>query len=234
MYIYKSGIKVIDDALGGLESGANILILIPSLSSGDLLGYSISKPRNGEFSILLSTESPSIDLEEKLELSQVQKSHMGIIDTVTKLTSPETADSVRVKYVPSASDLTGIGIKFTRMVEEIFRGDFSDDELEMFPPPIRFYVNSLSTLLMYRRVEVLYQFLHVITTKLKKMEALGVYVLNKESFDERTISLMKQLMNVVIDVKRDSNQEFLSVNGLSGVPSDWIAYRFENGNLVME
>ena len=234
MYIYKSGIKVIDDALGGLESGTNILILAPSLSSGNLLGYSISKPQSGEFSILLSTDSSSIDLDEILELSLVQKSHTGIIDTVTKLSSPEAADSVRVKYVASASDLTGIGIKFSRMVEEMFRGDFSEDELEIFPPPIRFYINSLSTLLMYRRVEVLYQFLHVITTKLKKVEALGVYVLNRESFDERTISLMKQLMNVVIDVRKDSNQEFFSISGLSGVTSDWIAYRFENGNLVME
>lgn len=66
------------------------------------------------------------------------------------------------------------------------------------------------------------------------MEALGVYVLNKESFDERTLSLMKQLMNVVIDVKKDSNQEFLSINGLSGITPDWIAYQFEDGNLVMK
>ncbi|KQC04577.1 MAG: hypothetical protein APR55_06345 [Methanolinea sp. SDB] len=234
MYIYKSGIKVIDDALGGVESGTNILILVPSLCSGDRIGNTMSKPENGEFSIILSTDHPSADIEEKLGLSPVQRTHTGIIDTVTKLMFPEAADSVRVKYVPSASDLTGIGIKFTRMVEEMFRGSFSEDELEIFPPPIRFYIHSLSTLLMYRRVEVLYQFLHVITTKLKKMEALGVYVLNKESFDERTISLMKQLMNVVIEVKKDSNQEFLSINGLSGITPDWIAYQFEDGNLVIK
>jgi len=43
------------------------------------------------------------------------------------------------------------------------------------------------------------------------MEAVGIYILNNESFDEKTLSLMKQLMNVVIEVKTEQHGEFLRI-----------------------
>ena len=78
------------------------------------------------------------------------------------------------------------------MIETYFEGDFSEGETGLFPPPIRLCVNSISTLLMYRRLEVLYQFLHVLIAKLKKIEGVGIYLLNSESFDDKTLSLIKQ------------------------------------------
>ncbi|HUU76119.1 MAG TPA: hypothetical protein VMW63_08525, partial [Methanoregulaceae archaeon] len=110
----------------------------------------------------------------------------------------------------------------------------SSNDVELFPPPIRFYVDSLSTLLMYRKLEVLYQFLHVMTAKLKKMGALGIYILNKDSFDQRTIELMKQLMDVVIDIKEESSNKYISVKGVPGVSADWVRYHIENGSIVVE
>ena len=126
------------------------------------------KAKNGEFSIILSPRSAFSrhrgDAGTQLPGGPTQES---IIDTVTKLMSPEAADSVRVKYVPSASDLTGIRIKFTRMVEEIFRvifrrrtGDLSASD--------RFYINSLSTLLIYRRVEMRTSSFTLLRQSLKK------------------------------------------------------------------
>jgi hypothetical protein len=155
-----------------------------------------------------------------------------VIDSITKMSTPDAADTLRVKYIASPSDLTGIGIKFSQLAESIFKGEF-DKAGELFPPPVRFYTNSLSTLLMYRKLEVLYQFLHVLNAKLKKMDAIGIYTLNCESFDERTISLMKQLMTLVIEIKEESDGGYLRIRGKPEISPEWKKFRIEHDELMV-
>jgi KaiC/GvpD/RAD55 family RecA-like ATPase len=234
MYTYKTGIALIDDVTGGLGPGSNILILAPPMSGANNLGSCIARPGEGEYSIIITTEERSIDMANRFSAENLNRDHIGIIDAITKASSPDVSDSVQVKFVASPSDLTGIGIKFSKIVESIFSGEFEGSaDLDLFPPPIRFYINSLSTLLMYRKLEVLFQFLHVLGAKLKKMEAIGIYILNSESFDEKTISVMKQLMNVVIEVKVEADGHYLRIRGLSDVPGDWHKFRVEKGEVVI-
>jgi len=233
MYTYKTGISLIDEVKGGISPGSNILILAPSMSSGEQLGYAIMRPHEGEYALVLTTVMRSIDLMDFFSSEQLNRDAIGVIDSVTKLSTPDVSDTTQIKYVASPSDLTGIGIKFSSLVESIFNGEFPPSDQALFPPPIRFYIDSLTTLLMYRKLEVLYQFLHVITSKLKKMEAIGIYILNNESFDERTLSLMKQLMNVVIEVKSEQDGEFLRIRGVPGVPQEWVRFRTHKGTLEL-
>jgi len=145
---------------------------------------------------------------------------IGVIDAIIKSSTPGTVDTNRLMFVSSPTDLTGIGIKFSNMVQTIFEGDFSEREPGLFPPPVRFCVNSISTLLMYRRFEVLYQFLHVLTAKLKKIDGVGFYIINRESFDERTLSLLKQLMTGVSEVKNEDDANSFRIIGIRGVGSE--------------
>ncbi len=233
MYTYKSGISLIDEIKGGISPGSNILILAPSMSSGEQLGYAIMRPQDGEYALVLTTVMRSVDLMDFFSSEQFNRDVIGVIDSVTKLSTPDVSDTTQIKYVSSPSDLTGIGIKFSSLVESIFNGEFPPSDQALFPPPIRFYIDSLTTLLMYRKLEVLYQFLHVMTSKLKKMEAIGVYILNNESFDERTLSLMKQLMNVVIEVKSEQDGDFLRIRGVPGAPQEWVRFRTHKGTLEL-
>jgi hypothetical protein len=188
----------------------------------------------GEYAIILSTDERASEVIDYFKLNGADKRYVGLIDAITKSSSPSIADTPRLKFVASPTDLTGIGIKFSKMSESIFEGEFSDGESGLFPPPIRFCVNSVSTLLMYRNLGVIYQFLHVIVAKLKKMEAVGFFILNNESYDEKTISLIKQLMTGVIEVKMEGNGVFLRVLGIRGVPMDWHRFRIEQGQVVIE
>ena len=233
MYTYKTGISLIDEVKGGISPGSNVLILAPSMSSGEKLGYAIMRPREGEFALVLTTVMRSVDLLDFFSSEEFNRDAIGVIDSVTKLSTPDVSDTTQVKYVSSPSDLTGIGIKFSSLVESIFNGEFPPSDQALFPPPIRFYIDSLTTLLMYRKLEVLYQFLHVMTSKLKKMEAIGIYILNNESFDERTLSLMKQLMNVVIEVKSEQHGDFLRIRGVPGAPQEWVQFKIHKGTLEM-
>jgi KaiC/GvpD/RAD55 family RecA-like ATPase len=234
MYSYKSGIAQIDDVTGGFDAGTNILILAPPMSYADQLAYALVKPLPGEYSIILSTNERAAEVVDVFKVAGADKRFIGVIDAITKSSTPGIVDTSRLMFVSSPTDLTGIGIKFSNMIETIFEGNFSDGEAGLFPPPIRFCVNSISTLLMYRRLEVLYQFLHVLTAKLKKTEGVGIYILNRESFDEKTLSLIKQLMNCVIEVKIEQNINYLKIQGLPGVNGDWMKFTVVKGQVTIQ
>ena len=231
MYCYKTGISPVDSACGGFEAGSNILILAPPMSSAEQLAYALSCPLAGEYAIVLSTNERAAEVIDYFRLAGADKRFVGVIDAITKSSSPGIADTKRMMFVSSPTDLTGIGIKFSTMVETIFAGEFSEGEGGLFPPPVRFCVNSISTLLMYRRLEVLYQFLHVLTAKLKKIDGIGIYLINKESFDDRTLSLVKQLMTAVIEVKVEADGSYLRVTGLRGVTPGWLKFTIAKGVL---
>ena len=229
MYCYKTGIAQIDEVCGGFEAGTNVLILAPPMSYAEQLAYALIRPLEGEYSIILSTNERAAEVIDFFKLAGADKRFIGVIDAITKSSTPSITDTQRLMFVSSPTDLTGIGIKFSNMIETIFGGEFSEGEAGLFPPPIRFCVNSISTLLMYRRLEVLYQFLHVLTAKLKKIEGVGIYLLNSESFDDKTLSLIKQLMNCVIEVKVDQNISYLRVQGIRGVSGDWLKFTVARG-----
>ncbi|WP_292350259.1 hypothetical protein [Methanoregula sp. PtaU1.Bin006] len=233
MYSYKTGISQIDDVTGGFEAGTNILILAPPMSFADVLAYALIRPLDGEYAIILSTNERAAEVVDAFRLTGADKRFIGVIDAITKSSTPSIADTQRLVFVSSPTDLTGIGIKFSNMIETIFEGEFSEGEAGLFPPPIRFCVNSISTLLMYRRLEVLYQFLHVLTAKLKKIEGVGIYLLNSESFDDKTLSMIKQLMNCVIEVKIENNISYLRILGIRGVTSEWLKFSVAKGRVTI-
>ena len=233
MYSYKSGIEQIDQLSGGFDAGTNILILAPPMSYAEQLAYSLTKPLEGEYAITLSTNERAAEVVDYFKLTGTDKRFVGVIDAITKSSTPSIVDTPRLMFVSSPTDLTGIGIKFSNMIETIFEGEFSDGEAGLFPPPIRFCVNSISTLLMYRKLEVLYQFLHVPTAKLKKIEGVGIYILNSESFDDKTLSLVKQLMNCVIEIKIEQNISYLRIQGIRGVNSDWQKFSVNKGQVTI-
>jgi len=233
MYSYKTGIEQIDKLSGGFEAGANILILAPPMSYADQLAYALTKPAVGEYAITLSTNERAAEVVDFFKVAGSDKRFIGVIDAITKSSTPSIVDTPRLMFVSSPTDLTGIGIKFSNMIETIFEGDFSDGEAGLFPPPIRFCVNSISTLLMYRKLEVLYQFLHVLTAKIKKIDGVGIYILNSESFDDKTLSLIKQLMNCVIEIKLEQNISYLRIMGIRGINPDWQKFSVNKGQVTI-
>lgn len=233
MYNFKSGIAQIDSVTSGFEAGTNFLVLAPPMSLAEELAFYLTRPQPGEYAIVLSTNDRAAEVIDAFKVMNIDKRYVGTIDAITKSSTPGIADTNRLMFVASPTDLTGIGIKFSKMVELIFDGDFSDGESGLFPPPVRFCVNSVSTLLMYRKLEILYQFLHVLTSKVKKIDGVGFYLLNRESFDEKTISLIKQLMTGVIEVKVEQNFHYMRIQGIKGLPSDWLKFSVQKGQVTI-
>jgi hypothetical protein len=238
MYLYETGIPVIDREFRGLRAATNILLLAPPLSYAEYLAYRIACPRDGEWTVVISTDERASDVAGAFRRQGSGMNRVGIIDAVTKSSVPNLRDTPKAKFVTSPLDLTSMGIKFSRMVEDMWKEAVVAEPPGPMPPPVRLCVNSVSTLLMYARLEVTFKFLHVITNRVKKLEGVGVYVLNSESFDEKIIATIKQLMNMVIEVRTDDGRQSVErdfrIMGIHGRTTPWIRYFYDDGALTIE
>jgi len=239
MYLYKTGIPLIDKEFGGLRAASNVLILAPPLTYAEHLAYRMACPRAlGEWTVAISTDERAADVMGALRRLGAERSQIGIIDAVTKSSVPTLRDTARAKFITSPLDLTSMGIKFSRMVEDMWKEGAMADPPGPMPPPVRLCFNSISTLLMYAQLEVTFKFLHVITNRMKKLEGIAIYVLNSDSFDGRTIATIKQLMNIVIEVRTDDGRQSVErdfrVIGVRGRTTPWIRYFYDDGMLTVE
>ncbi len=238
MYTYETGIPAIDGEYGGLRAATNILLLAPPLSYAELLAYRIASPLPGEWAVAISADERASDAVDAFRRFGAERNRVGIIDAVTKSSVPTLRDTAKAKFVTSPLDLTNMGIKFSRMVEDMWKEGVMADPPGPMPPPIRLCVHSVSTLLMYAQLEVTYRFLHVITNRVKKLEGIAVYTLNSESFDTRTISMIKQLMNMVIEVRVNDGEGAVErefrISGIRGRTTPWIRYFYDDGALTFE
>lgn len=233
-----TGIPLIDEEFEGLRAASNVLILAPPLAYAERLAYRMACPAAGEWVIAISTDERASEVAGAFRSLGAGRNQVGIVDAITKSAVPTLRDTPMAKFVSSPVDLTSIGIKFSRMTENIWREAVVAEPPGPIPPPLRFCVNSVSTLLMYTGLEVTFRFLHVITNRVKKLEGLGIYVLNSESFDERTLAAMRQLMNMVIEVRSSDREELverdLRIVGIRGRTTPRIRYFYDDGRLTFE
>ncbi|WP_437178577.1 DUF7504 family protein [Methanoculleus methanifontis] len=224
-------------------AATNVLLLAPPLSYAELLAYRVASPRAGEWTVAISTDERASDAVDALRRYGAARNRVGIIDAVTKSSVPTLRDTARAKFVTSPLGLTSMGIKLSRMVEDMWKkGVMADPPGPMppgpMPPPIRLSLHSVSTLLMYAQLEVTYKFLHVITNRVKKLEGIGIYTLNSQSFDRRTVATIKQLMNTVIEVRTDDGSDPVErefrIIGIHGRTTPWIRYFYDDGTLTIE
>ncbi|MDD3573823.1 RAD55 family ATPase [Methanospirillum sp.] len=232
MYKYLTGIDVIDRK-GGVNPGTNILVLSPSFCGGEMVASYLAMPRKKEYMIVIATETQSEDLIDFFSDKGFDTDYIGIIDAITRTSFSTIEDAHKIKYVGSPSDLTGMDIKFSQLTEEIMKGDFTDDPDQLFPTPIRYCIISLTSMLMFRKIDIIYQFLHVVTSKLRKLGSIGVFLLNNESFDQKSLAIVKQLMNIVVELRSSEEGNQIRLQGTMGLSVNWTTFSFEDEKLII-
>lgn len=233
---FKTGIRKIDEKMGGILPGSNVLLLAPPFADAERLAVHLAQPGNSDYTIVLSADQDAQEIAMDFGLPEFEGHRLWIIDCITKTMVPTIPDGEQVKYVGSPVDLTGIGIKFTKILNGIQRTEAARNNLPG-TLRIRVCVNSLSSFLIYTRLEVIYRFFHILSARIRRVNGIGIYILNSEGVDEKTISTLKQLMNGMIEVKVDAADPtvrdlcYQMTNGES-VPS--IRYRFSGNDLAEE
>jgi KaiC/GvpD/RAD55 family RecA-like ATPase len=231
---FKTGIRAIDETAGGILPASNLLLLAPPFAGADHLAYRLAHPGESDYTIVVSADSDALDVEDSFGLSEEERQRLWIIDCITRTMEPTVTDSDQVKYVASPVDLTGMGIKFTRILEEIRQAEAARGVGEV--PRVRVCVNSLSSFLIYSKLEAIYRFFHILSARVRRMNGVAIYLLNPVAVDEKTISTLEQLMNGAIMISADDRGDgvwSLNLKTKSGVVVRDVHYRVSGNELVV-
>lgn len=225
---YTTGIKELDNAIGGIKKGSNIMLIGPPMSGKEAILNTIvyhGTAKNDNAVIAVSTRESATHILEWFRQNKLTlpMSRIGIVDCVTKTLGGTAVETENVKIASSPVDLTGIGVKISQFFEEFF--------MKKNIRKIQLHINSLSTVLMYSNIQTVFRFLHVFTGRIKAAGALGIYVIEGGMHDEQAIATLKQLFDGMIEIKSENDRNFIRAVGLSSKPTPWFEYEIEGANI---
>lgn len=114
------------------------------------------------------------------------------------------ADEPRVFDVGSPSDLTGISMPVSECLKQ-----------SGVRPVVTF--DSVTTLLMYGDESSVFRFLSVLTGQLRRVDGVGLFLLEDGCHEEQTVKTFQQLFDGRVDVESERTR----VRGLDGVSPGW-------------
>ncbi len=203
---YFLGIKELDDAIGEIRKGSNLLLMGPSMAGKEailnhIISYGATEKDNAV--MMVTTREPAIQILDYLKdkTPNLPLSNVGIVDCVSKMFDNTAVETKNIKIVNSPVDLTGIGVKISQFFEDFY--------IKKNIHNIQLHINSLSTIMMYSNLQTVFRFLNVYTGRIKAAEALGIYVIESGMHDEKSIATLKQLCDVMIEVKSEKDKNFL-------------------------
>ncbi|ELZ60936.1 MULTISPECIES: hypothetical protein [unclassified Haloferax] len=183
-----------------VEPGTNLLLVGPALTGKRSLALDIlaEGARSGEGAVIVTTKDGADrilnDFGKRLDY---EGKPVAVVDCVTKQQGVgEVRDDDRIRYTSSPVDMTGIGIKLSEILQEYYQ----DRGL----PENRIMLHSLSTLLMYADLQTVFRFLHVFTGRIQSVGGLGVFTIDADAHDDRTMNTIKQLFDGIITTHEDA------------------------------
>jgi len=202
-----------------IEPGTTLLVAGPAFSNVDALARSlvVGGTADGEGALFISTTMTSTKLVKACQQGTpgLDTEYLGIIDCSGQEIG-RADDGLRVKYVSTQSDLTGIGMKFSALYEALYA--------EATGGRIRTGLISLSSLSMYVDLRTLFQFAHTLSARIDSAGGLGVFTIDPTTHDEQTVNTLSQVADARIEVREtdatDADGE-VRIKGLPAQPSGW-------------
>lgn len=228
MNAYTLAIEELDNAIEGIKSGSNVLMIGPPMCGKEFILYHImyhGAVINENAIVNVTSRETATHILEWFNVNNLNLplDRIGIIDCVTKPSSGEILKYENIKIASSTVDLTGIGLKISQFLDEfILRKKIQKNQL---------HINSLSTFLMYTNAQTVFRFLHIITKRIKSIGALGIYVIDGGMHDEQEIATLKQLFDGIIEIESKNDKNYIRIVGLSAKPTPWFEYEIKGAKL---
>lgn len=186
---------------GDVPPGTNLLVFGPPLSGKSRLCYELLEVglQQSEGGVVVTNTDSARRLEATYPSLFAYDAPLGVVDCITKHQGHGTiSDTDLVQYAGSPEDMTGIGIKASRLLQELHDGRGLSQNRVLF--------HSVSTLLHYSTVQTVFRFLHVFTSRIESAGALGLFVVEAGAHDDQTVSTVRQLFDGVIRVEADGSR----------------------------
>ncbi|MFC7072418.1 hypothetical protein ACFQJ7_14735 [Halovenus rubra] len=189
--------------LSELDNASNVLLLVPSLGNqGREASLTLlTRTPPGETNVLSVTYTDTaqewVDFWD--DFVNTEPIRGGVVDIGQQdggVDDPVWA----VKTVENPSDLTGIGIELSELLQTMARAAPDSEE-------IAFSFDSITSLLQYADLQRAFRFLHVVTGRVKTVDGTGYYRIDPDAHDRQTLATLKGLFDAVVDVDEDDNWE---------------------------
>jgi len=204
---YELGVPRIDDVLEGVDAGTNLLVTGSSVTDRDtFVRDCVSTGLDaGEGVVYVTTNGSGPEIVDRY--ADHDLSRFAVVDCVSENRSlGEREESEIIRETGSPSDMTGIGIE----VSDVLEGFWEVRGIERN----RVFLDSVSTLLMYSDLETVFRFLHVFTGRIRSVGGLGLFVIDPGMHDQKDLSTLRQLFDGTVRVGDDGD---ISVEGLEEV-----------------
>ncbi len=211
MHKYRLGLRELDEAVGGVSGGSGILVVGPPSSGKQAIVYSMARQglEDGEGVILL----PTSETGENVLASYAMRDNLRVIDCMSRPLGLDITDSAHIKYVNGPADLTGMGVWTGRLL-----GEFKNR-------PVRLCIDSLSTLLMYSSLQVIFRFVHLQNGRVAAAGGLSVGTAEEGMHDPQAMAALRQLYRAALELKEGENACYVRAVGLTPRPTPW--FKFE-------
>jgi hypothetical protein len=195
--------------------GTNLLVTGPAMGGLRELMMRLLACESEEGLLVLALD---VDADETIENFErggclYDPSRMAVIDCTQ---SGAEDDGRNVYSVSAPSDLTGMGIQFSSLYEQLYEAGFRR---------VRTGLYTVSTLFMYTdEVQPLYRFLHTMTGRVRSAEGLGISAVDPETMDEQTFRTLTQPFDGELQLREQDGGHELRIRGLSDQPDGWQSF----------
>lgn len=180
-----------------VQEGKSILVKGPSQPDRREFVLDLLKSDNGVLadpSVLVTTNELGKKVAERYH-SRLGEADvhppLGIVDCMPNPTPYSVRDAV-VAQVGGPGDLTGVGVEVTKMIELVNNRGYDR---------VRLVLDSICPMTMYTEIEVLFRFLQTMVGCIQATDSVGIFTIDPESHDEKTLSMITYLFDYVLDVE---------------------------------
>ena len=186
IYNVKKGEKMHKFLKRRIKEGNIVLLVTPAEklveTNVELLKWYISKKKYDV--VYVTVNKPFSTLIERFQKEKIETSKIFIIDAI----SPSTTIVGNAIFIGSPKELTNISISTTSTIKKL-----KTAKVLVF--------DSISTLLVYNKFEVVKDFIHFITNKMKSLKITFLMTCIKEMTDEKTIAELRAFVDDIIEIE---------------------------------
>lgn len=195
-----------------VRAGTNVLVSGPVHAGARRVALSMLAGTDREGVVLVSTNKRAGRAIEDLAAAGVDVSsgRVGVIDCVG--TETEGFDAT-VMPASGPGDLTGIGIRFSKIYQQLHAAGHEK---------VRGGFVSVTTLLSFSELRTVSRFVHTVVGRIEGVGGLGVFLVDPESQDDRSISTIAQFCDAILEVREtDDGEHQLRIRGVPDQDREW-------------
>jgi hypothetical protein len=201
-----------DIPLNPVAAGTSLLVSGPSFAGTHELVMGLLACRDDEGLLLVGTDVNADKAIANLESAgcHYETARMAVVDCTQ---DSEDNEDRNVHSVSAPGDLTGIGIAFSSLYEQLYSAGFER---------VRTGLYTLAPLLMFAEdVQPLYRFLHTFTGRIRTAGGLGVAAIDPDAHDETTVRTLSQPFDGELQFRERDGVREIRARGLPDQPDGW-------------